>query len=75
MRNRLHRWSSVLAAPLLAVLLACAGAKAERSPLTPAVLQPAAIPERRAFLWEITRSDIPDRPLYLTGSVHVGQPG
>ncbi|WP_434387484.1 TraB/GumN family protein [Melittangium boletus] len=29
----------------------------------------------RAFLWEVTRPETPDRPLYLTGSIHVGKPG
>lgn len=28
----------------------------------------------KAFLWEVTRPEAPDRPLYLTGSIHVGRP-
>ncbi|HEX8440298.1 TraB/GumN family protein [Archangium sp.] len=35
----------------------------------------AAVAEQRAFLWEVTRPGAPDKPLYLTGSVHMGRPG
>ncbi|MBI5544856.1 MAG: TraB/GumN family protein [Deltaproteobacteria bacterium] len=30
--------------------------------------------EPRALLWEIARAEAPDRPLYLTGSIHLGRP-
>lgn len=37
--------------------------------------QPAAgVLRPKAFLWEVTRPEAPDRPLYLTGSIHVGRP-
>jgi uncharacterized protein len=31
--------------------------------------------EKKAFLWEVTAADAPDRPLYLTGTVHAGRSG
>jgi len=42
----------------------------------PARIDSAAPPaeERRAILWEVTRPGAPERPLYLTGSIHVGKP-
>ena len=51
---------------------ACATTSAERPASTP---RSAAVAEPRAFLWEVTRPDAPDKRLYLTGSVHLGRPG
>ncbi|MET0403617.1 MAG: TraB/GumN family protein [Cystobacter sp.] len=56
---------------LLVALLATACATPPARPPTSAA--PAA--QRLAFLWEVTKPDAPDRPLYLTGSVHLGKPG
>ncbi|MFT3912768.1 MAG: TraB/GumN family protein [Anaeromyxobacteraceae bacterium] len=60
---------ALLAAGLLSG--ACAGPQAAKQ------AWPAAGPasEARAFLWEVTRPDGVGRPLYLSGSVHVGKPG
>jgi len=64
---------------LLPLLLAsCAPQRAAVPADTPpASAQPAAAPpvqqERRALLWEVTREGAPEHPLYLTGSIHVGQ--
>jgi len=58
-----------LAAALLA-LSACAGSAAGKQPW------PAPRPaEPKAFLWEITKPGAAGQPLYLTGSIHAGQPG
>ncbi|MFY0571107.1 TraB/GumN family protein [Archangium lansingense] len=51
---------------------ACATTSAEVPASTP---RSAAVAERRAFLWEVTRPGTPDKRLYLTGSVHLGRPG
>ncbi|HYO54063.1 TraB/GumN family protein [Archangium sp.] len=51
---------------------ACATTSAEVPASTP---RSAAVAEPRAFLWEVTRPGAPDKPLYFTGSVHLGRPG
>ncbi|HYO59126.1 TraB/GumN family protein [Archangium sp.] len=51
---------------------ACATTSTEVPASTP---RSAAVAERRAFLWEVTRPGAPDKRLYLTGSVHLGRPG
>lgn len=51
---------------------ACATTSAEVPASAP---RSAAVAERRAFLWEVTRPGAPDKRLYLTGSVHLGRPG
>jgi uncharacterized protein YbaP (TraB family) len=55
------------AAAMLLALAACAA---------PRELRPSAsrASTPKAFLWEVTRPDAPDRPLYLTGSIHAGRP-
>jgi len=70
MRPAIASRSTALAAVLLA-LSACAAPRAAKEPW------PSAAPSaaRKAFLWEVTRADAPDRPLYLTGSIHAGRPG
>ncbi|WNG24250.1 TraB/GumN family protein [Cystobacter fuscus] len=58
--------------PLLLVALlatACATTSAQAPAAAAAVAQPPA------FLWEVTRPGAPDKPLYLTGSIHLGLPG
>ncbi|BDG04654.1 TraB/GumN family protein [Anaeromyxobacter oryzae] len=72
MRSRPSRTSAALAlsAALLSALSACAGARPAPAAAPVAV---AAAPAPRAFLWEITRPDAPGRPLYLTGSMHLGR--
>jgi len=35
---------------------------------------PAPAPDAPAFVWQVTRSDAPDRPLYLAGALHFGRP-
>ncbi len=55
---------------LLALLAAACAAPAKYAPPTT-----AAAEAPRAFLWEVTRPEAPDKPLYLTGSVHLGKPG
>lgn len=58
---------------LLALLgTACATTPAKDVSSAP---QSAAVAQQRAFLWEVTRQGAPDKPLYLTGSVHLGRPG
>lgn len=58
---------------LLALLgTACATTSTQAPEATP---RSAAVAEQRAFLWEVTRPDAPDKRLYLTGSVHLGRPG
>jgi uncharacterized protein YbaP (TraB family) len=57
--------------PLLLLVAACA---APRASVPPAQAQAQAAAEPRALLWEITRPGAPDKPLYLTGSIHVGRP-
>jgi uncharacterized protein YbaP (TraB family) len=57
---------------LLVLLIALSAGCATTQSSTPAA---STSPSRRAFLWEVTRPGAPDRPLYLAGSVHVGQPG
>ncbi|OJH34376.1 TraB/GumN family protein [Cystobacter ferrugineus] len=55
--------------PLLLVALlatACATTSAQA---------PAVVARPPAFLWEVTRPGAPDKPLYLTGSIHLGLPG
>lgn len=59
--------------PLVAVLAACAAPGASR--VAAPRVAPAPAPGPRAFLWEVTRPDAPERPLYLTGAVHAGRPG
>ncbi|MCI0570432.1 MAG: TraB/GumN family protein [Myxococcaceae bacterium] len=66
------RLNRLLVALLLTSTFGCATASKEAASTA---VQPAALAEKRAFLWEVTRPEAPDRPLYLTGSVHVGQPG
>lgn len=72
---RPHSSSRLLAlcAALLS-LTACAARQAASppAPAPPVAARPAA---PKAFLWEVTRPDEPDRPLYLTGSIHAGRPG
>lgn len=59
---------------LLAVFgTACATTPARDVPVS--APQPAAVARPLAFLWEVTRPGAPDKPLYLTGSVHLGKPG
>jgi uncharacterized protein len=58
------------AAALLAATAACAGARPSPAPAPIA----AAASAPRAFLWEVTRPGAPDRPLFLTGSMHAGRP-
>ncbi len=59
---------------LLVLSAACAVAKHDsKAPVAPAPGAGAAAPSH-AFLWEVTRPGVPERPLYLAGSVHVGQP-
>lgn len=71
--NGLNMRPNRLLLAFLALLgTACATASAERSATTP---RSAAVAEQRAFLWEVTRPGAPDKRLYLTGSVHLGQPG
>ncbi len=61
-----------LSLALLALLgTACATTGRDVSASTPQ----SAVAEQRAFLWEVTRPEAPDKPLYLTGSVHLGRPG
>lgn len=58
---------------LLAVALAaCAAPRTAAPPPAPAA---APRPIAKAFLWEVTRPGQPDRPLYLTGSMHLARPG
>jgi hypothetical protein len=59
------------AAAALLVLSACAAPQAAKQPWPAG----AGGPGPRAFLWEVTRPDGAGKPLYLTGSVHVGRPG
>jgi uncharacterized protein YbaP (TraB family) len=73
---------------LLALAAACASpSRSERTPLpwaTDASAEPADAPAEPAappappppppaFLWEVTAQGAPDRPLYLTGSIHLGK--
>jgi uncharacterized protein YbaP (TraB family) len=59
---------------LLVLCAACAVAKGtHQTPAAPAPSAEAAAPSH-AFLWEATRPGAAERPLYLAGSVHVGQP-
>lgn len=55
----------------LALLVTACATPAWRTRVSAA--PPAGVP--RAFLWEVTRPEAPDKPLYLTGSVHLGKPG
>lgn len=48
------------------------GAAGSPQPAGPA--KAAAAEGPRAILWEVTRPGAPERPLYLTGSIHVGKP-
>jgi uncharacterized protein YbaP (TraB family) len=58
---------------LLALLgTACATPAKQVPDATPSS---ASVAKQRAFLWEVTRPGAPDKPLYLTGSVHLGKPG
>ncbi|REG26591.1 hypothetical protein ATI61_111140 [Archangium gephyra] len=66
------RLNRLLLAFLALLGTACATTPAERPASTPSS---AAVAERRAFLWEVTRPGAPDKRLYLTGSVHLGRPG
>ncbi len=61
---------------LLALLALLGTACATTAKQVPASApQSAAVAEQRAFLWEVTRPGTPDKVLYLTGSIHMGQPG
>ncbi|WP_158502104.1 TraB/GumN family protein [Vitiosangium sp. GDMCC 1.1324] len=62
---------------LLLALLSLLGTACATTPArdVSSTSQPAAVAEQRAFLWEVTRPGTPDKPLYLTGSVHLGRPG
>jgi uncharacterized protein YbaP (TraB family) len=60
---------------LLSLVALLATACATTSAQAPATSPPATPMERRAFLWEVTRPGAPDKPLYLTGSIHLGLPG
>lgn len=64
------RWS-----PLLLVLLVVACVAPTRAVPPPEASSAAAPVASRAFLWEVTRPGAPDKPLFLTGSVHLGKPG
>ncbi|HEX8539233.1 MAG TPA: TraB/GumN family protein [Cystobacter sp.] len=59
----------LLLAALLATACATTSAQAPAPPPSAAAAQPPA------FLWEVTRPGAPDKPLYLTGSIHLGLPG
>ncbi|ATB36441.1 hypothetical protein CYFUS_001855 [Cystobacter fuscus] len=54
---------------LVALLATACATPSAQAPATAAVAQPPA------FLWEVTRPGAPDKPLYLTGSIHLGLPG
>lgn len=58
---------------LLLALLALVGSACASTPA--GSRQGAGAGGSRAFLWEVTRPGAPDKPLFLTGSVHVGRPG
>lgn len=62
---------------LLLALVALLGTACATTPARDVSASPAssAVAQPRAFLWEVTRPGAPDKPLYLTGSVHLGRPG
>jgi uncharacterized protein len=63
---------------LLLALVALLGTACATTPardVSASLASSAAVAQPRAFLWEVTRPGAPDKPLYLTGSVHLGRPG
>lgn len=63
---------------LLLALVALLGTACATTPARDVSASPApsaVVAQPRAFLWEVTRPGAPDKPLYLTGSVHLGRPG
>jgi uncharacterized protein YbaP (TraB family) len=67
------RLNRLLLAFVALLATACATTPARDVSSSPA--PSAAVAQPRAFLWEVTRPGAPDKPLYLTGSVHLGRPG
>lgn len=68
----MHRVRPLRLALLAVALAACAAPRTAAPPPAPAI---APRPVAKAFLWEVTRPGKPDRPLYVTGSMHLARAG